>query len=95
MCWGDGFVTDPGVIAQYGLTDPNPFFNTVLTRPYANQVVISPHYYPPSISGQTMKYADLSPACPHALSPHSDVCCSNLNRVCSSMQIQLQYSANT
>ncbi|CAL5227268.1 g10199 [Coccomyxa viridis] len=56
MCWGDGFVTDPGVIAQYGLTDPNPFFNTVLTRPYANQVVISPHYYPPSISGQTMNY---------------------------------------
>ena len=55
MCWGDGFVTDPGVIAQYGLTDPKPFFNTVLTRPYANQVVISPHYYPPSISGQTMK----------------------------------------
>ncbi|CAL5222764.1 g5176 [Coccomyxa viridis] len=56
MCWGDGFVTDPGVIAQYGLTDPKPFFNTVLTRPYANQVVISPHYYPPSISGQTMNY---------------------------------------
>ena len=55
MCWGDGFVTDPGTIAQFGLTDPKPFFNTVLTRPYANQVVISPHYYPPSISGQTFK----------------------------------------
>ena len=55
MCWGDGFVTDPAVIAQFGLTDPKPFFNTVLTRPYVNQVVISPHYYPPSISGQTMK----------------------------------------
>ena len=55
MCWGDGFVTNPVVQAQYGLTDPNPFFTTALTRPYANQVVISPHYYPPSISGQTMK----------------------------------------
>lgn len=53
--WGDGFVTDDTVIAQYGLSDPKPFFNTVLTRPYANQVIISPHYYPPSISEQKSK----------------------------------------
>lgn len=55
MCWGDGFVTDPATISAFGLTDPKPFLNAVLTRPYANQVVISPHYYPPSISGQTSK----------------------------------------
>ena len=54
-CWGDGFVTDPVLIAQYGLTDSKPFLNAALTRPYANQVVISPHYYPPSISDQTSK----------------------------------------
>ncbi|CAL5222763.1 g5175 [Coccomyxa viridis] len=56
LCWGDGFVTDDAVIAQYGLTDPKPFLTAALGRPYANQIVISPHLYPPSISGQTMNY---------------------------------------
>ena len=55
MCWGDGFVTDPGVIAQFGLTDPSPFLESVINASYANNVVISPHYYPPSISEQTIK----------------------------------------
>ena len=55
MCWGDGFVTDPSIIAAGNLSDPNPFFQTLLTKPYLNNVVVSPHYYPPSISGQTMK----------------------------------------
>ncbi|BDA41280.1 probable major extracellular endoglucanase at C-terminar half [Coccomyxa sp. Obi] len=50
MCWGDGFVTDPAIIAEYGLSDPSDFFTTLLTKPYLNNVVISPHYYPPSIS---------------------------------------------
>ncbi len=50
MCWGDGFVTDPNIIAANGLSDPNPFFQTLLTKDYLNNVVISPHYYPPSIS---------------------------------------------
>ncbi|EIE25045.1 hypothetical protein COCSUDRAFT_46570 [Coccomyxa subellipsoidea C-169] len=50
MCWGDGFVTDPAIIAANGLSDPNPFFTTLLSKPYLNNVVISPHYYPPSIS---------------------------------------------
>ena len=57
MCWGDGFVTDPGLIQQFGLTDPKPILNQILAAPYAKQVVISPHYYPPSISGQTTKCA--------------------------------------
>ena len=56
--WGsDGLVDCAGVIASFGLTDPKPFLNAVLQRPYANQVVISPHYYPPSISGQKSKCA--------------------------------------
>ena len=55
MCWGDGFVTDAGLIAQYGLSDPRPFFDDLLQRPYLNNVVISPHYYGPSVSQQTFK----------------------------------------
>ena len=57
MCWGDGFVTDNGLIQQFGLTDPKPILNQILAAPYAKQVVISPHYYPPSISGQSTKWA--------------------------------------
>ena len=57
MCWGDGFVTDPGLIQKYGLTDPGPFLASVVSSSYANNVVISPHYYPPSISGQSTKCA--------------------------------------
>jgi hypothetical protein len=55
--WGDGFCTDPNLIAQYGLSDPNPFFQQLLTKPYLNQVVISPHVYPPSVTGQTSNYS--------------------------------------
>lgn len=53
MCWGDGFVTDNATIAADGLSDPNPFFTSLLAKPYLNNVVISPHYYPPSVSDQT------------------------------------------
>lgn len=35
---GDGFATDPNVIAQYNLSDPNAFFKTLLIRSYVNQV---------------------------------------------------------
>jgi len=55
MCWGDGFVTDAALIKQYNLPDPRPFFDDVLARPYLNNVVISPHYYGPSISSQSYK----------------------------------------
>lgn len=55
--WGDGFATDPALIAQYGLSDPNPFFKALLTKPYINQVVISPHVYPPSVTGASTNYA--------------------------------------
>ena len=55
MCWGDGFVTDPNLISSLGLTDPSQFFNQVVGQPYFNNIVVSPHYYPPSISGQSIK----------------------------------------
>lgn len=53
MCWGDGFVTDGAVLAQHGLSDPRPFFDELLQKPYLNNVIISPHYYGPSVSGNT------------------------------------------
>ena len=51
--WGDGFVTDRTLIGQYGLSDPNSFFQTVLTKPYLNNVGVSPHIYPPSVTYAT------------------------------------------
>jgi hypothetical protein len=54
--WGDGFCTNSQVIAQYGLSDPNPFFQALLTRSYLNQVVISPHVYPPTVTGASTDY---------------------------------------
>ena len=51
MCWGDGFITDHEIIARTGISDPNPFFQTLLGKPYLDNVIISPHYYPPSVSG--------------------------------------------
>lgn len=55
--WGDGFATDHNLIAQNGLSDPNPFFQTLLHKPYLNQVVISPHVYPPSVTGASTNYS--------------------------------------
>ncbi|MBA2727273.1 MAG: cellulase family glycosylhydrolase [Parachlamydiaceae bacterium] len=49
--WGDGFATDPTLISANGLSNPKSFFDTLLTKPYLNQVVISPHVYPPSVTG--------------------------------------------
>ena len=50
MNWGDGYVTDPSLIRAAGLSDPNPFFQQLLQKPYFNNVVIAPHYYGPSVS---------------------------------------------
>ncbi|WP_068470682.1 cellulase family glycosylhydrolase [Candidatus Protochlamydia phocaeensis] len=54
--WGDGFATDPQLIQQNGLSDPNPFFQALLQKPYLNQVVISPHVYPPSVTNASTNY---------------------------------------
>jgi hypothetical protein len=55
MNWGDGYITDASLIRIGGLSDPNPFFTTLLDRPYLNNIVIAPHYYPPSVSAVTSK----------------------------------------
>ena len=38
------------LIKERGLSDPNWFFQTLLDKPYLNNVIISPHYYPPTVS---------------------------------------------
>jgi len=38
--WGDGFATDPALLAGLGLSDPRPFFDALAQKPYANQVGI-------------------------------------------------------
>ncbi|BDA41274.1 probable endoglucanase E1 [Coccomyxa sp. Obi] len=50
MNWGDGYITDASAIRIAAISDPNPFFTTLVSRPYLNNVVIAPHYYPPSVS---------------------------------------------
>lgn len=74
MCWGDGFVTDPAIIAANGLSDPNLFFTTLLNKPYLNNVVISPHYYPPSIS-------QAKTGCAKLPVPHFHVLCASNSRM--------------
>ena len=48
--WGDGMAVDPELVKSRGLTDPNPFFRTLMTRPYLSQVIAGPHVYSPSVS---------------------------------------------
>lgn len=54
--WGDGFATDVDLIRKSGLSDPNPFFQALLEKPYVDQVVISPHVYPPSVTYASQDY---------------------------------------
>jgi len=55
--WGNGFATDRALIAERGLSDPNPFFEGLLKRPYRASVVVSPHVYGPSVSTATDTYS--------------------------------------
>lgn len=50
MNWGDGLAADPALISSKGISDTNPFFSTLMNKPYLSQVVAAPHVYPPSIS---------------------------------------------
>jgi hypothetical protein len=49
---GNGFVTNRDIIKEFGIHDANPFFTTLLSKPYLDQVVISPHLYGPSVSNR-------------------------------------------
>jgi aryl-phospho-beta-D-glucosidase BglC (GH1 family) len=48
--WGDGFVTDISTIRKYDIDDASVFFERLSTKPYRNNLVISPHLYGPTIS---------------------------------------------
>ena len=48
--WGDGMAVDERLVRERGLSDPNPFFRALLTRPYLSQVIAGPHVYSPSVS---------------------------------------------
>lgn len=36
--WGNGFITDSGVINAYSLSDPRAFFEELLAKPYVDKV---------------------------------------------------------
>lgn len=38
--WGDGLCTDASTISSYGISDPNPFFTTLMGKAYLAQVCI-------------------------------------------------------
>ena len=49
--WGNGIITNEAVIQQKGLSDPNPFFQALLAKPYRRQVIAAVHVYGPTVSG--------------------------------------------
>lgn len=49
--WGDGFYSDSKErIDQLGMSDPIPFFDALMDKPYKTRVVLSPHVYPASVT---------------------------------------------
>lgn len=65
--WGDGFATDNATVSQ-NISNPKNFFTQLASKPYVNQIVISPHMYGPNgtnnqgpdHSNQAVAYADWS-----------------------------------
>lgn len=55
--WGDGFATDPDLVSQNGLSNPTAFFDELINKPYVDQLVISPHVYPPSVTYANRNYS--------------------------------------
>lgn len=55
--WGNGFATDKEQIARLALSDPNPFFERLMAKPYRRSVVISPHVYGPTVTLATDTYS--------------------------------------
>jgi hypothetical protein len=37
-CRGNGFITDTNIIKNYGLSDANPFFRELISKPYVHKV---------------------------------------------------------
>lgn len=71
-CWGDGFATNPTLLAMEGVSSPLGFFNKLINprrpMPYRNNVIISPHVYPPSITTEQNPVKVLPPMVYHKMS---------------------------
>jgi aryl-phospho-beta-D-glucosidase BglC (GH1 family) len=52
LSWGNGFIVDPNIIEKYGIDDPRWFFQSLNSRSYRSRIIISPHLYGPSVTGQ-------------------------------------------
>ena len=66
VCWGDGFSTDQSQLSRFSNTETaTTFFKGLLNKPYLNNVIISVHYYGPSISTNWVTFSL------HALSLHA------------------------
>jgi hypothetical protein len=39
--WGNGFITDQNIITSRGLSDPNEFFQDLLSKDYADKVGVA------------------------------------------------------
>lgn len=47
----DGYATDASILeAEPSLSDPRPFFDALLEKPYRSRTLLSPHVYPPSVT---------------------------------------------
>ncbi|KAG1680164.1 hypothetical protein FOA52_000277 [Chlamydomonas sp. UWO 241] len=53
--WGDGFQTKN--VTAGSPADPNPFFQSLMSKPYLNQVALSPHVYGPSVTFAAADYS--------------------------------------
>ncbi|KAK9811812.1 hypothetical protein WJX72_010558 [[Myrmecia] bisecta] len=53
LTWGTGLVIDDFWIQNKSLSDPRPFLDQLVTKPYVNQIVITPHIYCPSVTEAT------------------------------------------
>ena len=51
VCWGDGFSTDSAALSKFSnVQTAASFFDAVMDKPYLGNLIISVHYYGPSIS---------------------------------------------
>ena len=68
VCWGDGFSVNQDQISQFtGAQSAQSFLDEIVGRPYVGNVIISPHYYGPSISKNTARWAAGCPVAAAAL----------------------------
>jgi hypothetical protein len=48
---------------EKAISDPRPFFDQLVTRPWVDRVVLGPHIYCPEVSGAADHYAGAQHSC--------------------------------